>query len=164
MSPRKFDSEIHIDAHDRWIFRGNEITQVEILKYFRQNLKQNEKGVFIENVFGELSENGFLKILGYPCHITGIRFDDGELFLHGDDEQIFKFPEFEIYQTKEGHLMGLHASKDLVRYRFDWNAASQLGEHLSEEGDMTFLNLGSLQMELPLFEGEIEVTLPDEYL
>jgi hypothetical protein len=163
MAARKFDSEITVDPHDRWIFRGNEITQSDILKYFRNNLKQNDKGIFIENVFGELSEYGYIQTLGFPCHVLSVREDFGELFFHCDDEKVFKFPDFEIYQTKDGSIMGLLAEDPFIKYRFDWNAAGQLGDLLEEESGKTFLILGEFQMELPIYEGKIEVSLPISY-
>jgi hypothetical protein len=163
MSARKFDSEIRIDPLDRWIFRDIEITQPQILKYFRQNLKQNENGIFIENVFGELSENGYLEVKGFPCHIVTVREEDGELYFVCDDDKVYKFPEFEIYQTKDDQLIGFQSHQDGIKFRFDWNSASHLAEYLEEEGERIYFILGDLKMELPIYEGEIEVSLPSSY-
>lgn len=163
MAPRRFDSEIIIDEQDRWTFRGNIITQAEILKYFRNSLKESHNGIYIENVFGELSENGYLKAIGYPCHIITVGLDEDGLVFYGDDDKSYKFPEFEIYRTKEDAIIGMDSEKPLIKYRFDWNAASQLAQYLEEENGVTYLLLGDVKMELPTYEGEIEVPLPASY-
>ena len=35
-TPRKFDSEIRITANGKWIFRGQEITQDNVLGFLRK--------------------------------------------------------------------------------------------------------------------------------
>ncbi|BDA77876.1 hypothetical protein LPTSP3_g08060 [Leptospira kobayashii] len=162
--PRKFDSEIIIDAHDRWIFRETEITQEDILKYFRANLHQNEKGVYIENVFGELRENGYLTLNGYPCHITKVILDNSELKFYADDGKVFPFSAIEIYQTDNGNLIGINPVQDKIKYRFNWNAATDFAEFFVEEGEKSFLKVGDLHMEIPIYPETIEVPLPKDYI
>ncbi|MDZ4727340.1 MAG: hypothetical protein SH817_14375 [Leptospira sp.] len=160
MAPRKFNSEIEVDDLDRWIFRENEITQNEILAYFRQNLKQTQTGIYIQNVFGELSEHGFVNVIGYPCHVLGIETKDGSIFFHCDDLKTFEFPDFEIYQTPKGELIGIHSESPLIKYRFNWNAAGDLGEYLEEEGDATYLKIDDIYMELPIYLEAVSVPVP----
>ncbi|TGN21084.1 hypothetical protein [Leptospira idonii] len=162
-SPRKFDSEIRIDQKDRWIFRGNEITQQEILKYFRQNLHQNDAGVYIENAFGLLRENGYLEITGFPCHVLQVKQENGELQFLTDDEKLHDLSNFEIYHTLDDSLIGISSFQDKIKYRFTWTAASDLSEFLEEEGDVSYLKIGDLRMEIPLYEGEIGIPLPQNY-
>ncbi len=163
MAPRKFDSEIIVDGSDRWIFRGSEITQPDILKYFRNNLKENQKGIFIENVFGELSEHGYIHSVGFPCHVLAVHKDPENLIFYTDDDKNFIFPEFEIYQTKENRIIGIHSLNPKIKYSFDWNAAGQLAEFMDEENGSTYILFGDVKMELPIFEEEIEVPLPLNY-
>ncbi|WP_411823503.1 hypothetical protein [Leptospira sp. 'Mane'] len=161
--PRKFDSEIAVDAHDRWIFRETEITQEDILKYFRANLHQNEKGVYIENVFGELKENGYLAIHGFPCHITKVISEDSKLQFHADDGKVFSFSEIEIYQTPNGSIIGVGPLQDKIKYRFNWNAATDFAEFIVEEESKSFLKIGDIYMEIPLYSERTEVPLPADY-
>ena len=63
----------------------------------------------------------------------------------------------------EDQLIGIFSEVPLIKYRFDWNAAGQLAEHLDEEDNTTYLRLGDIKMELPTYEGEIEVPLPASY-
>lgn len=161
--PRKFDSEIYISQADEWIFRGNPIDKEEILTYFRNNLHGNEKGVYIENTFGELSEHGYLKIDGCPCHVLHVEVSNGEISFLTDDGRSYVFGEFEIYETKDGGILGLKANEERIKYRFTWNAAKELSDLLTEEDGLTYLDWKGVKMQIPTYEGEVTVPLPTDY-
>lgn len=161
--PRKFDSEITIDPFDRWIFRGNEITQPNVLKYFRENLKQNSHGVYIENVFGELSENGYLSIQGFPCHILNVKEEDGEILFFSDDGRVTLESSWEIFQTQEGSVFALEPDRFRILYRFDWNAASALAQHLEEEGESVYFKTPFTKREILVLPESIEIPLPSNF-
>ncbi|MDF3818906.1 hypothetical protein P3G55_03285 [Leptospira sp. 96542] len=160
MAPRKFDSEIHITPDDKWMFRGMEIDKEEILKYFRANLHGDSKGVYIENTFGELSENGYLRIDGFPCHVLHVTKQDNSLMFETDDGNSYEFGEFEVYETKDGGLLGRRAKEEKIYYRFTWNAAKDLSMFLEETDAGVELKLGDTEMEIPKFTGETEVAIP----
>ncbi|TGL50172.1 hypothetical protein EHQ55_07840 [Leptospira meyeri] len=161
--PRIFDSEIYVSPTDEWIFRENKIDKAEILQYFRNNLHGNEKGVYIENRFGELSEHGYIRIDGCPCHVLHVEPTDSELVFHTDDGRNYPFGEFEIYETSDGGLLGLRSTEEKIKYRFTWNAAKELSDHLEEEGETTYLVWNGVKMEIPKYLGEIPVPLPNDY-
>ncbi|XDD45665.1 hypothetical protein AB3N60_13235 [Leptospira sp. WS39.C2] len=163
LMPRKFDSEIYISPSDEWIFRENPIDKEEILTYFRNNLHGNTKGVYIENKFGELSEHGYLKIDGYPCHVLHVEVTNEAIVFITDDGRSYPFGEFEIYETKEGGILGLRSIEERIKYRFTWNAAKELSDLLSEENGETFLNWKGVKMQIPIYEGEVNVPLPTDY-
>lgn len=161
--PRIFDSEIYISPKDDWIFRGNTIDKLEILTYFRNNLHGNEKGVYIQNTFGELSEHGYVKIDGYPCHVLHIEVTPDEILFLTDDGRNYPFGEFEIYETKEGGILGVRSVEEKIKYRFTWNAAKELSDILTEEDGVTYLDWKGVKMEIPVYAGEIKVPLPTDY-
>ncbi|MCW7503186.1 hypothetical protein [Leptospira paudalimensis] len=161
--PRKFDSEIYISPADEWIFRGNPIDKEEILTYFRNNLHGNEKGVYIENTFGELSEHGYIKIDGFPCHVLHVEVTEGEISFITDDGRSYLFGEFEIYETKDGGILGLRSNEERIKYRFTWNAAKELSDLLIEEDGLTYLDWKGVKMQIPMYEGEVTVPLPTDY-
>ncbi|TGK55354.1 hypothetical protein EHQ16_08315 [Leptospira kanakyensis] len=161
--PRIFDSEIYISPNDEWIFRGNKIDKEEILQYFRNNLHGNQKGVYIENKFGELSEHGYIRIDGCPCHVLHVEKTPEGLVFHTDDGRSYPFGEFEIYETGDGGLLGQRSEEEKVKYRFTWNAASELSLFLEEEGESTFLEWKGVKMEVPKFLGEMVVPLPTDF-
>ncbi len=161
--PRKFDSEITIDSFDRWIFRGNEITHPSILRYFRENLKENSHGVYIENVFGELSENGYLSISGYPCHITNILEQDGEILFTSDDGRVTLESQWEIFQSPDGNVFALDPERPKILFRFDWNAATSLANYLEEEGDSVYFKTPLISREILVHSDPIEILLPTNF-
>ncbi|TGM57400.1 hypothetical protein EHQ91_00650 [Leptospira biflexa] len=163
MMPRKFDSEIYVAPNDEWIFRGNPIEKEEILTYFRNNLHGNEKGVYIENTFGELSEHGYLKIDGFPCHVLHIEVTPTEIVFITDDGRTYPFGEFEIYETEDGGILGVRAEEERIKYRFTWNAAKELSDLLTEEEGGTYLDWKGVRMEIPKYVGEVNVPLPADY-
>ncbi|ABZ95007.1 Hypothetical protein LBF_2523 [Leptospira biflexa serovar Patoc strain 'Patoc 1 (Ames)'] len=163
MMPRKFDSEIYVAPNDEWIFRGNPIEKEEILTYFRNNLHGNEKGVYIENTFGELSEHGYLKIDGFPCHVLHIEVTPTEIVFITDDGRTYPFGEFEIYETEDGGILGVRAEEERIKYRFTWNAAKELSDLLTEEEGGTYLDWKGVRMEIPKYVGEVNVSLPTDY-
>ena len=46
-TPRKFDSEIRISQSGDWIFRGQKITQENVLEFFKKNIIEDEFGIYI---------------------------------------------------------------------------------------------------------------------
>ncbi|EMY60498.1 hypothetical protein [Leptospira terpstrae] len=160
---RIFDSEIYISPTDEWIFRENKIDKEEILQYFRNNLHGNEKGVYIENKFGDLSEHGYIRIDGFPCHVLHVELTNSGMVFFTDDGRSYPFGEFEIYETSDGGLLGLRSTEEKVKYRFTWNAARELSDHLEEEGGVTYLEWNGVKMEVPKYTGEILVPLPIDY-
>jgi hypothetical protein len=96
-SPRIFDSEIIITRNSKWIFRGNEITLDSVLKYFKENLFEDEKGVFISNRYGELSEKGYVTLEGFALKIIGYEEEEDNLTLLGDNSQKLSLEEIEFH-------------------------------------------------------------------
>jgi len=133
--PRKFDSEIVVTSDDRWIFRGNEIVQEDILSYFRSNLKQDESGVFIDNRFGELEEHGYLTLYGYPVHVTYVSEEGGTLFFTTDASKTLGLDDVQIVLKEDGQLILYEKGYEKIQYRFTRTAAGQLANWIQEAPD-----------------------------
>lgn len=129
---RKFDSEILITPEDKWIFRGNEITQEDILKYFRKNLKQDDSGVYIDNRFGELEEHGYLNLQGYPVHITSVSEEGNNLVFHTDSDKSIPLKDIHIQIQKDGTLEAYEKGLEKIRYRFSKSASTQISNYIQE--------------------------------
>lgn len=70
--------DVWIDDRDRWRFKGEIISNEEILQYFKANLRRDEEGFFIENRWGEKREFGYLRgVFGFPLRAESIDFLDG---------------------------------------------------------------------------------------
>ncbi|MBX7057314.1 MAG: hypothetical protein K1X75_04565 [Leptospirales bacterium] len=60
---------ILVDRAGRWRFQGAEIDNVEVLRYFKAQLRRDAQGYWIDNRFGELRERGDLDAVeAYPLH------------------------------------------------------------------------------------------------
>ncbi|NCN08697.1 MAG: hypothetical protein GW938_02510 [Leptospira sp.] len=132
---RKFFSEITINSRDEWIFRGNEIHQEEILKYFRANLKEDEDGVYIKNVFGELEEFGYIEINGYPLHIIRVTEEGGTLFFSSDADLTLEWDDIQIFTDPSENLILKKKGESKIFYRLNSNAGGQLSEWILESGE-----------------------------
>ena len=65
--------DLLINENDEWIFENNKIINDEILKYFKKNLKKDDTGFYIENIFGEKLETAYLKeVKGFPLQIKNV--------------------------------------------------------------------------------------------
>jgi len=160
---RTFDSEIQIDSWDRWIFRGNEITQEEILKYFRSRLRENEHGIYIENEFGELRENGYVRVEGFPCHILRVLREEENLVFMTDAGFQAPLEAWDLLRTENDLLFASRLDAPRIRYRLDWTAATNLSEYLLEMDSSFYLSFGSVQREIPLFPGSLFVPIPTNF-
>lgn len=149
---REFDSEIWITPEDKWIFRGDEITQEDILLYFRKNLKQDERGVYIRNQFGELEEHGYLNLDGYPLHITYVSEEGGSLFFSTDSGITLGLEDLNIRLADSGELIACETGKEKIRYRFNRQASGQLANYIQEEGEDFTLEFNGEKIPIPTIE------------
>jgi hypothetical protein len=160
---RKFDSEIYISQEDIWIFRGKEIFQEEILKYFRKNLREDESGVYIDNRFGELAENGYVKIDGFPLHIIHVAEDGGDLFFSTDSDRTFVLENLDFYQSDKGEFFCKEKGKEKILYRFSRQASVQLSDFLEETEDGYKISFASHFIPLQDWKGSVGVEIPEIY-
>lgn len=80
--PREEYTGIKVNPDGKWINKqGQEITNPKVLDYFRKNLKRDDKGFYIFNQFGELSEKGYIEIEGPPFITEG--FFDNDFAVSG---------------------------------------------------------------------------------
>jgi hypothetical protein len=61
------EQDIRVTEEDRWKAGKETIINDEVLKYFKANLGRDERGYFIENRWGDLTEKGYLReVRGFP--------------------------------------------------------------------------------------------------
>ena len=64
---------IGVDARGFWRYRGQAIENRGVLSYFKQQLRRDAKGYYIENVFGERREHAYLdKVEAFPLQVRTI--------------------------------------------------------------------------------------------
>ena len=141
-SPRIFDSEIIITSNSKWIFRGSEITLDSVLKYFKENLFEDEKGAYISNRYGELSEKGYVTLEGFALKIIGYEQEEDDLYLLGDNSQKLSLEEIEFHADFEKKLYIKKNTDKFLKYFLTRDPHSKIANYLEEEGDDFFIHYG----------------------
>ncbi|RHX86149.1 hypothetical protein [Leptospira stimsonii] len=162
-SPRRFNSEIYVDAEDRWIFNGNRIIQKEVLSYFRKNLHEDEFGVFIDNRFGELSENGYVELNGYPIHLTSCREVDGTLVFLSESDTVFSLKDLLFFLDAEGCLFARTSKNHKLKFRPDRNCLSELSPFLEESENGFEIHFRGEKIAIPDSGESPRVPVPVEF-
>lgn len=162
-SPRKFNSEIFVDSEDRWIFRGNRIDQKEVLTYFRQNLKEDDLGIYIDNRFGELTENGYLELEGYPIHLVSCKESEDTLVFLAESEVVYSLKELIFALDKDGCLFAKTKNYKKLKFRPDRNCLSDLSSFLEETENGTEIRFRNQKILIPESGESPRVPLPKEF-
>ncbi|TGL59010.1 hypothetical protein [Leptospira sarikeiensis] len=160
---RRLDSEIKVLPNGDWIFRDSKIEQKDVLEYFRKNLKEAEDGIYIDNQYGEFSENGYLELLGYPLNLIRVWEKDGEFYFLSDSGEELSISSLEIAADSDGELFARKKGNTLLKYKLARNVSSVLSEYFSESPQG--LKLVWNNREIPIIEtGETpNVSLPSEF-
>ncbi|PJZ49820.1 hypothetical protein [Leptospira saintgironsiae] len=160
---RRLDSEIKVLPNGDWIFREAKIEQKDILEYFRKNLKEAEDGIYIDNQYGEFSENGYLELFGYPLNLIRFWEKDGEFYFLSDSGEELPLFSLQIAADSEGELFARKKDHLFLKYKIARNVSSILSEYFSESKDG--LKLVIQNKEIPILEtGENpNVSLPKEF-
>ncbi|EMJ90510.1 hypothetical protein [Leptospira alstonii] len=161
--PRRFNSEIFVDSEDRWIFQGNRIDQKGILSYFRQNLREDQFGIYIDNRFGELTENGYLELEGYPIHLTACKESEDTLFFLAESEVVYSLNDLIFALDKDGCLFARTANHKKLKFRPDRNCLSDLSPFLEETKEGTEIRFHDKKILISESGESPRVALPGEF-
>ncbi|AVQ11796.1 Uncharacterized protein XB16_1464 [Leptospira santarosai] len=161
--PRRFNSEIFVDSEDRWIFQGNRIDQKEILAYFRQNLREDELGIYIDNRFGEWAENGYLELEGYPIHLIECKESEGTLFFLSESDRSYTLKDLIFAIDINGCLFARTANHKKLKFRPDRNCLSDLSPFLEESKDGIEIRFVDEKILIPESYESPRVPLPAEF-
>ncbi|AXR68335.1 hypothetical protein [Leptospira mayottensis] len=162
-SPRRFNSEIFVDSQDRWIFQENRIDQKEILSYFRQNLHEDEFGIYIDNRFGELTENGYLELEGYPIHLIACKESEGTLFFLAESDNSYTLKDLIFAIDINGCLFARTVNHKKLKFRPDRNCLSDLSPFLEETKDGIEIQFYDEKILIPESRESPRVSLPMEF-
>lgn len=153
---RIFDCEIRIDENSRWFFRGSEIIHENVLRHFKENLGEDEKGIFILNQYGDLTEKGYLHSEGFPLRLVSISgksfFDETGKEYSADGFIFYENSRFGVFASTERKKIFFSLSRDFC---------GAMSSFMEEEGGEVFLKLGDSKIRIQEFEGRITVNVPD---
>ncbi|MDI7230505.1 hypothetical protein QMM87_17910 [Leptospira santarosai] len=161
--PRRFNSEIFVDSEDCWIFQGNRIDQKEILAYFRQNLREDELGIYIDNRFGEWTENGYLELEGYPIHLIECKESEGTLFFLAESDRSYTLKDLIFAIDINGCLFARTANHKKLKFRPDRNCLSDLSPFLEESKNGIEIRFFEEKILIPESYESPRVSLPTEF-
>ncbi len=160
---RRLNSEIKVLSNGDWIFRDSPIEQKDILEYFRKNLKESEDGIFIDNQYGEFSENGYLETFGYPLNLIQIREEGGELYFSSDAGEEIPISILDLAADRQGELFAIKKNHKLLKYKIARNVSSILSEYLQESPTGLILVTSKYELQIPETNQGPEVNLPAEF-
>ncbi|WP_061244507.1 hypothetical protein [Leptospira noguchii] len=162
-SVRRFNSEIFVDSKDLWIFRGNRIDQKEILSYFRQNLHEDELGIYIDNRFGELRENGYLELEGYPIHFIACKESEDTLFFLAESSFVYSLKDLIFALDVDGCLFAKTLNHKKLKFRLDRNCLSDLSPFLEETIDGAEIRFQGKSIPILELNESPKVALPEGF-
>ncbi|MCB1179359.1 MAG: hypothetical protein KDK36_17390, partial [Leptospiraceae bacterium] len=118
--PRIFDSEIIVNENNRWFFRGNEIIQENVLEFFKKSLFEDDKGIYIHNTHGELSEQGYITSFGFPLKIINwIQNEDGKMYFVLDSGETIEPIEINFYYDSSEKLFCMRKKDKYIKINFN---------------------------------------------
>lgn len=153
---RIFDCEVSVDEKSRWFFRGNEIIHENVLRHFKENLNEDESGIFILNRYGKLTEKGYISSEGFPLKL--VRLSGSSFFDETGKE--YSATEFFFYESSR---FGLFAStkKKKIFFSLSRDFCGAMSSYMEEEEGETYLKLAESKIQIVQFEGDISVKVPD---
>ncbi|MGJ4789577.1 hypothetical protein [Leptospira koniambonensis] len=160
---RRLDSEIKVLPNGDWIFREAKIEQKDILEYFRKNLREAEDGIYIDNQYGEFSENGYLELFGYPLNLIRVWEKDGEFYFLSDSGEELPLSSLQIAADSEGELFARKKDHLFLKYKIARNVSSTLSEYLSESSQGLKLVFSNREISILETGENPNVSLPKEF-
>lgn len=162
-TPRKFDSEIKISPSGDWIFRGQKITQENVLEFFKKNVIEDEFGIYIRNSYAELIEHGYLEAKCIFLKIINLIVEDNIIYLIAEDESKTPIKNFYFYSDHEEKIFCMRISDRFIKFSFNRQMHSFISNLMIEESGKYFLQLENSKIPILPYNKPIEVEVPKEF-
>ncbi len=158
---RKFDSEISIDNTGKWFFRGNEITQIDVLKHFKKNILEDEIGIYIENKYMELVEHGYLEAKFPVLQITNYLEQDNKILLGIEEKSFFEISEFDFYIDENEFITAKLKNSKLLIYSFRKEVLQFLSEIFEENENGFLIHYNSEKIKIEKTKNQYSISVPN---
>jgi hypothetical protein len=158
--PRVFDSEIQINSKDEWYFRGDQITLVDVLKYFKEQLKEDENGIYILNQYKNLSEIGYINCNGFPLQINHINELDFKVEFVGENSEKLNPESVDFYFDETEKIFLIKKNQKFLKYKIHKNLIPYLSNFLYEEENQFFFRFNDKKYPINPFKGTFKVDVP----
>ncbi|MBP9888129.1 MAG: hypothetical protein KBF93_17650 [Leptospiraceae bacterium] len=162
-TPRKFDSEIRISQSGDWIFRGQKITQENVLEFFKKNIIEDEFGIYIRNSYAELVEHGYIGAKCIFLKIINSIVEDNIIYLIAEDESKTPIQDFYFYSDHEEKIFCMRKSDQFIKFNFNRHMHNFISNLMMEESGKYFLQLENSKIPILPYDKPIEVEIPATY-
>lgn len=163
ITPRKFDSEISITDSGKWLFRGQEITQENVLGFFKKNVREDDLGIYITNTYAELTEHGYLEAQTFFLKIIDSIEKDNIIYLIGEDETTTSIHDFNFYSDSDEKIFCMRKSDQFIKFSFNRQMHSYISNLMIEESSHYFLKVAGKKIPVLPYTKPIEVSVPGIY-
>lgn len=162
-TPRKFDSEIRITANGKWIFRGQEITQDNVLGFFKKNIREDDLGIYITNTYAELTEHGYLEAETIFLKIINSLEKDNTIYLQGEDESTTPLFDFNFYSDPDEKIFCMRKTDKFIKFTFNRQMHSFISNLICEDNGNYSIKYGENVLPVIAYNNPIEVKIPPIY-
>ena len=162
-TPRKFDSEIRITQNGKWIFRGQEITQDNVLDFFKKNIREDNLGIYITNTYAELTEHGYLEADTIFLKIINSTEKDNTIYLQGEDDSTTPLFDFHFYSDSDEKIFCMRKSDNFIKFTFNRQMHSFISNLITEDNGSYLIKVQDKTIPVLPYIKPIKVNLPDIY-
>ena len=160
---------ITVDAQGIWQYQAQAIENTSILSYFKQQLRRDAKGYYIENIFGERREHAYLdRVKGFPLQvrtITPLRSqslltpgrEEFSVQVDLDSHENISVPAQNLYILGADKMVLILSTRGGVPARLSPSAMTSLMSYLhQDEHENYFLVLPAVQCKQKLISAKAE--------
>ncbi|MCB1141924.1 MAG: hypothetical protein H7A24_05260 [Leptospiraceae bacterium] len=158
---RKFDSEIKISSENKWYYRESEIVLDKVLDFFKENLNEDELGIYIFNQYKQFSEKGYLECEGIPLRILNLEENNELLYFYSENLKKFSILESNFYFDPSGSLFVIPKDQKLLKYRFSRDTLQYLSRYLIQDGENYYLEFRNSKIPILEFRDSFLVKVPE---
>ena len=133
---RKFVTNIVVEKDEVWLFEGKIIEKIEILQYFKKNLFEDDKGIFIKNQMKEKIEYGYITVKGYPLFIKD--FDNKDFYLISETGENLQVTDVNFFLDIENKLFVMKKPHRFLKYKITIPCLMKLSDFLIKENMFQF--------------------------
>jgi hypothetical protein len=147
----------------KWLYRGQEITQENVLSFFKKSIREDNDGIYITNTYAELTEHGYIEAKTIFLKIISSIEKDNIIYLLGEDDSSTPIKDFYFYSDSEEKIFCMRKSDTYIKFYFNRQMHSFISSLLVEENGYYFLQLSVERIPINPFPGKIEVVVPASY-
>lgn len=145
---RIFESGITVESNHRWYYQDKEIIQEDVLQYFKKNLKEDKNGIYIENIYKDKIEYGYIQCIGCPLKLHSYEIEVHGLLAISDTKEKIPIDQLNFYTNESDILYAIKKSDQQIRYLIRGSFLSLVGQYIEEENGLYQIKLPNQNIRL----------------